>query len=290
MSQRFRLPRWRSRWRAVLWARGACGFCRFWFGCFRGVSSASAAAEFLSLACPRERNQREGHPGTARHLLRRRRALRCSAPGGRRELGHPWPRTIAPFPAGRLRYSARFMGPGRSRAQAGNCGLAASCGSELARDQALAHREATPATNPLSRPRSLLHHGIGVLASLRQIGATRTEHRPGLHAFALGVPMWPGEVGTVSPQGRGHGCPRVSRRHRMRHRETPAPPHEPGRLHLPGGPLGCRSLCLLSLGQARESRSAAAEADETLRKHPNQKRQKPHAPRAHETARRRTRR
>jgi hypothetical protein len=28
----------------------------------REVSSASAAAEFLSLACPRERNQREGHP------------------------------------------------------------------------------------------------------------------------------------------------------------------------------------------------------------------------------------
>ena len=44
------------------------------------------------------------------------------------------------------------------------------------------------------------------------------------------------------PQGRGHGCPRASRRHGMRHRETPAPPHEPGRLHLPGGPLGCRSL------------------------------------------------
>jgi len=100
------------------------------------------------------------------------------------------------------------------------------------------------------------------------------------------------------PQGRGHGCPRASRRHGMRHRETPAPPHEPGRLHLPGGPLGCRSLysghpalrpfgagfavraapaaqCLLPLGQARESRSAAAEAVETSRKREINKRRKP---------------
>jgi len=32
---------------------------------YREFSSASAAAEFLSLACPRERNQREGHPEIA---------------------------------------------------------------------------------------------------------------------------------------------------------------------------------------------------------------------------------
>ena len=36
----------------------------------REVSSASAAAEFLSLACPRERNQREGHPTLAPRCAR----------------------------------------------------------------------------------------------------------------------------------------------------------------------------------------------------------------------------
>ena len=36
----------------------------------REVSSASAAAEFLSLACPRERNQRDGHPTLAPDFVR----------------------------------------------------------------------------------------------------------------------------------------------------------------------------------------------------------------------------
>ncbi len=45
---------------------------------------------------------------------------------------------------------------------------------------------------------------------------------------------------------------------------------------------GCRFFGLPFFGQAKKGNSAAAEADETLRKHPNQKQKKPHAPRAHE--------
>jgi hypothetical protein len=64
------------------------------------------------------RDKREGDPTVAPLPLRGIGALRCSESGGRRELGHPWPRTSTPFPAGFLRYSARHTGFARHAAVA----------------------------------------------------------------------------------------------------------------------------------------------------------------------------
>src|SRR5690606_14589419 len=61
-------------------------------------------ATYFLLLVQENSRQREGHPKSARQL--RCRSLRCSESVGRRELGHPWPQTSAPFPAGFLRYSA----------------------------------------------------------------------------------------------------------------------------------------------------------------------------------------
>ena len=138
-------------------------------------------------ACSKKGNPKKRHPGTARRLLRRRRAL------------------------------------------------AASCRSELARDQTLAHRETKPATD-------------------------RSHRDQGRSCIVVSEP-----ARRVSPQGRGHGCPRASRRHRMCLRKTSVPPHAPERRSLPGGPPGCPFPWFLSLGQARERNSAAAGAVETPR-------------------------
>ena len=74
--------------------------------------SPSLASESLSLACPRESNQREGHPGCGASAARR------FATGGRvPRTGHPWPaaesaRSIAPT----LRaFSAALRRPTRGR-------------------------------------------------------------------------------------------------------------------------------------------------------------------------------
>jgi hypothetical protein len=74
--------------------------------------------ESLLFDSPKRSNQEKGDPTVARRSLRERRTLRCSEPGGRRELGHPWPRTSTPFPAGFLRYSARHTGFARHAAVA----------------------------------------------------------------------------------------------------------------------------------------------------------------------------
>jgi len=80
--------------------------------------SPSLASESLSLACPRESNQREGHPGWGASAARR------FATGGRVPLtGHPWPaaesaRSLAPTPAGPFRPpSAAPHGDPESRAK-----------------------------------------------------------------------------------------------------------------------------------------------------------------------------
>ena len=74
--------------------------------------SPSMASESLSLACPRESNQREGHPGRGASAARR------FATGGRVPLtGHPWPaaesaRSLAPTPSGLfVRPSPPHTGP-----------------------------------------------------------------------------------------------------------------------------------------------------------------------------------
>jgi hypothetical protein len=116
---------------------GACrevsrsGFCRSELarnGCvgFRSGCCSTARArafvppfgrpESLSLVSPRESNQREGDPTVAPTSLRDAGALRYSPLIGRRELGHPWPRTSAPFPDQRLRCSARHTGSSRHAA------------------------------------------------------------------------------------------------------------------------------------------------------------------------------
>ena len=72
--------------------------------------------ESLLFGWPKRSNQEKGHPGFALRSLRERSALRCSQVSSRRELGHPWPRTCAPFPADLLRYSARTRDIARGRA------------------------------------------------------------------------------------------------------------------------------------------------------------------------------
>ena len=62
------------------------------------------------------RDKEKGDPTVAPASLRDAGALRYSPLIGRRELGHPWPRTSAPFPDQRLRCSARHTGPSRHAA------------------------------------------------------------------------------------------------------------------------------------------------------------------------------
>ncbi len=71
--------------------------------------------------------------------------------------------------------------------------------------------------------------------------------------------MRPGEPVTDQPAGTRTRMSACSSRHRMCRRRTPAPAHAPeGQDVRRAGRLGCPSLWLLSLGQARESSSAAA--------------------------------
>jgi hypothetical protein len=84
---------------------------------------ACSRPESLLFASPNRSNQEKCDPTFAPPLLCNVGALRCSETGGRRvratarrsceaaELGHPWPQTSTPFPAGFLRYSALQTGP-----------------------------------------------------------------------------------------------------------------------------------------------------------------------------------
>jgi hypothetical protein len=58
----------------------------------------------------RESRQREVHPGFVHRSHGERCALRSLPSTGRRQLGHPWPRTRAPCSRVRLRCSARTTG------------------------------------------------------------------------------------------------------------------------------------------------------------------------------------
>ena len=79
-------------------------------------------------------------------------------------------------------------------------------------------------------------------------------------------PLRRGEVGTIRPVGGRAGCASVFRGTRTYLRKTPAPPHGLFGHGCPkSAPAGCPFSCLLLFGQAKRSRSAAAEADETWR-------------------------
>ena len=66
--------------------------------------------ESLLFVSPKRSNQEKGDPMFVHRLLCKRCALRYSPSAGRRELGHPWPRTCAPCSRGWLRCSARTTG------------------------------------------------------------------------------------------------------------------------------------------------------------------------------------
>ena len=166
----------------------------------REVSSASAAAEFLSLACPRERNQREGHPTLAPDFVR------CPA-----------------LLAG--------LGPARTR-------------PSMASD-----RRAFPPS-----PAALLgaKDGSGMpRANARErlaLASRRSRRRAGGSAATAGARR---KRASFSPV---HG------------RAVEKPRRTDGNTAQPGAISGSPSLWLLSLGDARESSSGAAEADETSRR------------------------
>ena len=219
-----------------------------------GVRPRSCSAR----ACPMRSNQEKGHPGfPAPRKERARGTLRCSESVGRRdraqrrrrlrssrcraaaELAHPCAQTCAPFPAGFFRYSAE-----------NERGF-------IAKSQELASFHATASLAPLM--------GVWPRCARHQVNEAEASFAPAFApavavAVARGCRSWllgsPSARAEQRSQGRGkgahvrgHGWP-SSRR--PGHGEQRRVPRE---LYPRGARLGCPSLWLLSLGQARESDS-----------------------------------
>jgi hypothetical protein len=111
----------------------------------------------------RESRQREVHPGFVHRSHGERCALRSLPSTGRRQLGHPWPRTRAPCSRVRLRCSARTTGV---------CALKELCSTN--------YRSATRII------RSTLPEAVARMASNRQeIAPAFPALRP---SMAIGVP------------------------------------------------------------------------------------------------------
>jgi hypothetical protein len=169
--------------------------------------------ELLSLACPRESSQREGHPGGTPSGLPARKVRemavgffdRASCPDEKLagiRAGHPAGFSTVTSP--------RPRGPGKSSAHPCAHSWCARCAS--AEDAGFSH-------------------------------------------FALGGPLCGGEARTTRPAGESARMPTPFRQDRDVLSKSPDEPHAPGG-HRPAGAVsGCRSLWLLSLGQARESDS-----------------------------------
>ncbi len=191
----------------------------------------AARSESLLFACPKRSNQEKGHPGfPAPRMERARGTLRCSESVGRRELGHPWPRTCAPFPAEFFRYSAENKRGFRANSQKPASFRAAASLAPLtsgwhrcARHQLT---EAGAAVAPVVALGSLGPHRLVPSSGARAGGKARMfEH--------MDVRVRAGPVMASSAGDRAGLFPRGAR-------------------------LGCPSLWLLSLGQARESDSLPA--------------------------------
>ena len=171
------------------------GFTRAKRRC-REVSSASAAAELLSLACPRERNQREGHPALAPDFVRCPALLAGLGPARTRTSMCSNMRAFPPSPPPLL---------------------GAIDGKEVPRATARA---------PLALVSRRSRRRAG--GSVRSIARRKRACFPSGHGCAVGKPRRPA-----------------------------ANPAQPGAIS--GSPFSC----LLLFRDAKRSRSAAAEADET---------------------------
>jgi hypothetical protein len=201
----------------------------------KAFTALRAASHFLLLAQEKVTKEK-GPPDFPRRSLCERRALRCSESVGRRELGHPWPRTCAPFPAGFLRYSAGKTGTDERKAK----------------------------SHSSLRSRQLLHPPFLSLRGIAALAECRAKRRRAL-AFALRseIPHLARaeQRSQDREQGahvRGHGWPSSRRPGHGEQRRAPR------RLHRRGARLGCPSLWLLSLGQARESDSCPEGARKLL--------------------------
>ncbi len=188
------------------------------------------ASHFLLLAQEKVTKEK-GTPDFPPRARSARGALRCSESVGRRELGHPWPRTCAPFPAGFLRYSAENERGFKARSQEPASISAAASLASLSRVWLRCARhqlsEAGVAVAPAVAPAVASAVAVGFQGPHRLVPSSGARAGGKARMFEhMDVRVRAGPVMVSSAGYRAGLFPRGAR-------------------------LGCPSLWLLSLGQAR---------------------------------------